>query len=368
MRRKPILTLIKGLGIGGAERLLAAGAPFWDQQTFDYHVAYVLPWKDQLAAELRSHGIQVHQIGGLRGGLPRAAMELRRLVRDIGAQVVHAHLPLTGFLARLACRVPIVYTEHNVVESYREPTRTINRLTYRCNTLVIAVSDEVAASVRSYRAQRLVVIPNGVSPEVSENRVNAVRDELGLGARDQLVVHVGNIRPHKGHETLIAAASILLRDRPRTWVVSIGGEKRPGDLTRLRGEAANARVGGRLMFLGRRSDALAFIAAADVVVNPSDFEGLPVALLEAMALGRPIVATRVGGVGEIVRHLETGTLVEPRDASGLASAISLCLDDPARAEAIANNGQRLVADRYGLERMVRATEEAYRQILTTGFE
>jgi glycosyltransferase involved in cell wall biosynthesis len=364
MKRHTILILIKGLGIGGAEKLLSSGAQFWDRQDFEYQVAYLLPWKDQLVGELQSLGIQTHQIGGSRGRSSRSLMGLRRLVKRIRADLVHAHLPMTGVLARLASPVPVVYTEHNMVDSYRQPTRVLNRLTYKLNRLVIAVSNEVASSVSGYGVQNLITIPNGVSAEVSQNEIRAVREGLRLQPDDTLVVHVGNIRPHKGHDTLIKAASHLLRVRPQVRLVSIGGEKYTGDLDRLRKAALAAGVSDQLAFLGRRRDALAFLAAADVVVNPSDFEGLPVALLEAMALARPIVATRVGGVVGIIRDGDTGLLVEQRDAKGLASAITRVLDDPARAKSMGDSARRLVEAQYGLQRMVSATEDAYREILS----
>ena len=152
---------------------------------------------------------------------------------------------------------------------------------------------------------------------------------MELAPGDPLVVHVGNIRPHKGHDTLVEAAAELARLRPGVAVISIGGEKNPGDLDRVRATAREAGVEGSLRFLGRRPDALAFVAAADVFVNPSDVEGLPVAILEAMALGTPVVATAVGGVPAVVEDGVTGLLAERADALGLAQAVDRLLGDRA---------------------------------------
>ena len=122
----------------------------------------------------------------------------------------------------------------------------------------------------------------------------------------------------------------------------------------------------RVHFLGRRSDALAFIAAADVVVNPSDHEGLPVALLEALALARPVAATAVGGVPSVVRPGETGLLVPAGDPSALADAVNRLLEDGEMASAMGKAGRALVEERHGLGTMVSEVESVYRRVLGGG--
>lgn len=355
-----VLVFVKGLGIGGAEKLISEGARFWDRKRFDYHVAYVLPWKNQLVPDLEALGVPVVCLGTQRGMTPAVAWRLRRHVGRIGAHLVHAHLPAAGIAARAVVREPLVYTEHNLAGSYRQPTRTLNRLTYGRNTAITAVSEPVAVSLAAFPGPTPTVIHNGVSVVVSTEAAAARRAELGLGADDALVVHVGNIRPGKGHDTLIAATRHL---PDAVTVVSIGGEKREGDLARVRQAAVDANVGHRLHFLGRRSDALDFIAAADVYVNPADHEGLPVTVLEALALERPVVATAVGGVPSVVHDEETGVLVEPKRPAELAAAVLGLVDDPPRARRLAGRGRQLVEAEYGLEPMVRRFETLYDEVL-----
>ncbi|MGH8999824.1 MAG: glycosyltransferase, partial [Acidimicrobiia bacterium] len=319
--RRRVLVLIKGLGIGGAERLISDGAEHWDRQTFDYRVAYVLPWKDQLVAPLRQIGIQVDCLGSKRGMGPSALRNLRSLARSWRPDVIHAHLPSAGILARLSGGAPVVYTEHNIAGSYRQPTRTLNRLSYGRNAAVIAVSEAVADSLKGYPGPGPKVIPNGITFEVTPDAVQAVREELGMRPSQKLVVHVGNIRPHKGHENLIAATARIVAKDPDVLVVSVGAEKHVGDLARVRDSAAAAGVGDHIRFLGRREEARAFLAAADVVANPADFEGLPLAVLEALSLSKPVVATAVGGVPTVVVDRVTGLLVPPGDPVTLAEGI-----------------------------------------------
>jgi L-malate glycosyltransferase len=355
-----VLVLVWGLGIGGAEKLISGGARHFDRTSFDYHVAYVLPWKDQLVSEIEALGVPVTCIGGRKGRLGAAVLNLRRLARETPFDLIHAHLPSAGAVARLANVAPVVYTEHNLVDSYRPSVRELNRRTYARNQAVIAVSEPVADALAGYSGPAPRVIPNGVTVSVIEEAVEAVRNELNLGPEEKLAVHVGNIRPRKGHRTLIYAAAVVAATREVRFV-SIGGEKADGDLGRVREMARAAR--SPVTFLGRRTDALAFIAAADVLVNPSDVEGMPVVILEAMALGTPVVATAVGGVPSVIVDGETGRLVEPGDPVALAEAVRKVLDDSDESKRLVDAARRKVEADHGLGAMVAAVEDVYRSVL-----
>jgi glycosyltransferase involved in cell wall biosynthesis len=360
--RARILVLIKGLGIGGAERLVSDGAEHWDRRRFDYRVAYVLPWKDQLTPTLQRLDVQVDCLGTRRGMGVSAVRNLRRLVRDWHPDLIHAHLPSAGILARYSGSSPVVYTEHNIASSYRQPTRTMNKLSYGRNSAVIAVSDAVAASLEGYPGPAPRVIPNGITFDVTPAEVAAVRRELGLEAGTKLVVHVGNIRPHKGHQNLIEAARLVVAADPTVRFVSVGAEKHEGDLARVTGLADAAGVSHHVQFLGRRPEARAFLAAADLVVNPADFEGLPLAVLEALSLGKPVVATAVGGVPTVVVDGVTGRLVPPRDPEALATGILEGLhSEDAASWGVA--GAELVSRNHGIAQMISEYEKVYEELI-----
>lgn len=357
--RVRVLVLIKGLGMGGAEQLILESARVWDRSRFEYEIAYVLPWKDQLVQAIEATGIPVHCIGGSRGRMDMGTVRrFRRLIARFDPHLIHAHLPTTGVLARTAGGRPVVYTEHNLADSYRFPTGLMNRLTYGRNQAVGAVSEAVAASLAGFPGPEPIVIPNGVAVDVSSDDVAAARAELGVDGQTPLIVHVGNIRPLKGHENLIAAAALLRERVPRFLVASIGGEKNPGDLDRINASAAAAGLTDHVRFLGRRDDARSFIAAADLFVNPSDVEGLPLVVLEALALARPVVATAVGGVPSVVIENETGRLVPPADPAELARVMAEVLEDPDR-DRLGTRGAALVEDRFGAAGMVAAYEKLY---------
>ena len=360
--RTRILILIKGLGIGGAERLVSEGSRFWSTDEFDYRVAYVLPWKDHLVLDLAANGIEAVCIGGGRWSL-NAPTRFRSLVRSWRPSLVHAHLPTTGILARMGTATPVIYTEHNLAGSYRAATRTLNRLTYGRNREVVAVSDAVAESLAGYPGPPVQVIPNGVMVAVADGTRGRVRKELEIDADRPLVVHVGNVRPWKGHATLIKAVPLLRESIPGVVVVSLGAEKHRGDLDRLRREAEEEGTGDTLRFLGRRQDAVDFIAGADVFVNPSDVEGLPLVILEAMMAGTPVAATAAGGVPSVVRDGETGRLVPVGQPEALAAAVADLLSDSEGAKEMADRARDLVETDFGLERMVGAYESLYRRVL-----
>lgn len=362
MPRTKVLILIKGMGIGGAEKLISEAIPFWDRDQFDYEVAYLLPWKDQLVPELVEARVRVTQLGNGRMGLSTLRAVRRHLVES-APDLVHAHLPMTGILARILSPAPVVYTEHNVASSYRSPTRQLNRLTYRRNARTIAVSEAVAEAVSRYA--RPITIPNGVSVAVSEADRLRVRAEMGIDPTTVLIAHVGNIRPHKGHQNLIEATGILKETVASFLVVSIGGEKNPGDLDRIRSEAEQRGLAESFRALGRREDALAFLAAADLVANPSDHEGLPLAVLEAMSLGTPVVATAVGGVPSVIESGVNGILVPPGDPIALASGLSALARDPERRLRLGNQAREDATSKHGLEAMVRAVEAVYLDVITS---
>ncbi|NND04395.1 MAG: glycosyltransferase family 4 protein [Acidimicrobiia bacterium] len=360
MTRPHVLVAVKGLGIGGAERLIAEGARYWDRDRFDYRVVYMLPWKNQLVGDIESYDVPVECLGGERGRAPVWAMRLRKYVKDIRADLIHVHSPAVAVAARAVVTKPIVYTEHNLADSYRQPTKLLNRMTYGRNAAVTAVSEQVAASASAFAGPKPVVVPNGVSVAIDPDAAASARAELGIRPQDPLVVHVGNIRPGKGHDTLIDAVAHL---PDKVTVVSIGGEKHSGDLARVQAASEKAGVSGQLRFLGRREDALRFVAAADVYVNPADHEGLPVTILEALALARPVVATAVGGVPTVVKSQQTGVLVAPKEPAALAAEICKLLDDSEFAAQLGSSGKQLVADDFSLEPMIRSFERIYAEVL-----
>ncbi len=358
---------IKGLGVGGAERLLERAIPYLDHEQFDYQVAYLMPQKDALVAPFRAAGIPVHclNLGAVID--PGAMSRLMALLKRAQFHLIHAHLPMPGVMARIAKRCSavrhVVYTEHNLPSRYRVITRVLNRATYLINDVVIAVSDAVAEQVKPYvggGATLLKTIPNAIDVEMfrAADR-DAVCKEFGFPADAHIVISVGNLKSVKGHKYLLAAAKLAIAQEPRARFLVVG----TGPLAvRLAEEANRLGLGNRVVFAGFRPDAASLVGAADLFVLSSLYEGLPVSLLEAMALGRPAVLTRVGGIPEVVVPGETAVLVDPKDAAGLAGEIVSLLRSPGRRSQMGEKARRHVSRRYGVAQMVTAIEDVYRQV------
>lgn len=355
-----VLWLIKGLGPGGAERLLVGAARSIERDRFDVSAAYLLAWKDHLVGELRDAGVTAVCLGA-RGDLdPRWVMRFRRLVHDRRIDIVHAHSPVAATAARLAAggRAAIVTTEHNTWDRYRPATRRANAATFSRQQAVIAVSQEVARSIGSRRGPPVHVIPNGVDAGALRTAAlprEVARRELGLPLDVPVIGTIGGVAPKKGHVDLVRAAARLTRRFPDAMVAVVGLELEPGPVrTQITAEGLQDRV----LLLGYRAEASRLLRAFDVFTLASRYEGMPVSLLEAMALGLPVVATGAGGVPEVVTSGRDGLLVAPGDDAALGAAWEELLTDPARGADL-GTAAAATAERFSLRETVRRTQDVY---------
>jgi glycosyltransferase involved in cell wall biosynthesis len=274
---------------------------------------------------------------------------------------------MTSVAARLALPAgpPVIHTEHNVWARYRRPTRWANAWTYRRNAAVLAVSEAVAGSIGSRQRQggiRLEVVRQGIDPGGVRSGVEArrrARSLLGIADDTAVVGTVGNLTAKKDHVTLLRAAAELRRGRPDLRLVLIGSGPLERDLRRA---VDQLELQGCVSMLGSRADVADLLAGFDVFALSSRHEGLPIALLEAMAAGVGCVATRVGGVPEVVTDGVDGLLVEPGEPAALATAIARLLDD---AELRAELGARArrTAGGFDLGAAVARTQAVYDEVL-----
>jgi glycosyltransferase involved in cell wall biosynthesis len=360
-----VLWLIKGLGPGGAERLLVSSAPLIDRDRFDVSAAYLLPWKDHLVSQLSDAGVGVVCLRARGDVDPRWLPRLRRLVRERGIDLVHAHSPVAAAGARLVlgAGAAIVTTEHNTWDRYRPATRRLNAATYGRQQAVIAVSAEVARSIGPRTRPPVHVIPNGVDVQGLRAAAlprEAARRALGIPLDAPVVGTVGGVTAKKGHVHLVRAAATLVGRIPDAIVAIVGLEVDPQP---VRAAITGTGLEGRVVLAGYRPEAARLLRAFDVFALPSLHEGMPVSLLEAMALGVPAVATRVGGVPEVVTSGRDGVLVRAGDEAALASALEDLLRDPARRAALgeaAADGAR----RFSLGETVLRTQEVYDEAMS----
>jgi glycosyltransferase involved in cell wall biosynthesis len=295
--------------------------------------------------------------------LLEAAWALADVFRRERPHVVHAHNPTAGAaaaLARTLARLPeiaVVTTYHGV---------TPERLGRATRALTLSSDLVVGVGPTSTRSLRDVGLPEGRCATVY-NAVDArptrppgdVRDEFGADGAD-LIVTVGRYVEEKNHRLLLESIALLAKERPRLRALIVGAGPLEADLRR---RIADLGLGGVAELTGERSDAVDITAAADVFTLSSSSEGLPLALLEAMALGTPVVATAVGGVGDAVHDERTGLLVPPGDPPKLVSALRRLLDDRPLRDSLVENARTFVADRCSEDAMV----ERYAAIYLAAF-
>jgi len=332
---------------------------------------------DDLAA---ARGVEVTRLAGLGREIRpirdlRALIALWRLMRRVRPQIVHTHTAKAGMLGRLAAvlaRVPIVvHTYHgHVLSGYFSRFQTgvfrgIESVLARVSDRLIAVSDSVRDDLVTLGvapASKLQVVPLGLELQhlAGELPRGRLRSLAGIPSPAPLVGIVGRLVPIKDVPTFLAAAALVQGRMPEAHFAIIGdGEER----VRLEGLTAGLRLTGSVHFLGWQRDLASVLGDLDVVVNSSLNEGTPVALIEALAAARPVVATRVGGTPDLLEDGRLGALVPPRDPTAMADAIVSILADGREAAEKALAGRRAVLDQYSVERLVRDIDDLYRGAL-----
>jgi glycosyltransferase involved in cell wall biosynthesis len=360
-----IAHLIETDGPGGAERVVGRLATTL-QGAGAYNVVFVhADGEGWLARELDGSGIAVEYVRQDERVSHSCARTLEAAFRRHRIAVAHSHefaMAVYGAWASWRAGIPHVITMHGGrYYAGRLRRRLALRTAVAASGRTVAVSTSLAAQLSRdlwLRRSRITTIANGVR-YVRPDRVT-LRDELGLGANDRLVVSIGNLYPVKGHCHLIAAVALLAATHP-TLHVAIGG--RGELLERLSAQARDCGLADRIHFLGLRPDVPTILAAADLFVLPSLSEALPLALLEAMFARRPIVATDVGEVSVALAHGEAGVLVEPGNATALAAAIDGLLKDPGRAAALATTAGCRAEAEYDVSQMVRRYLAVYEEVL-----
>jgi glycosyltransferase involved in cell wall biosynthesis len=363
-----VMEIVHSMEVGGMERVVANLARRMDPARFRPMVVCIAR-KGGFAPGLEADGFEVVSLDKPPGVDLGAALRLARLIRKRRIDVVHLHNsgPLfTGTLAAVLTRVPVrIYTDHARVFPDRRRVMWTETALVRGIDRVVAVSDETRANMIRYLhvpAERIVVIPNGVEapPETTEAQRLAARAEFGIAADAPLVVAVARLQPQKAIDRLIEAAALVRERVPAARFLVVGGGALEADLRVL---VRDRGLDGVFHLAGLRMDPHVFLAAADVFALSSDWEGMPMSLLEALALGKPTACPDVGDVAKAVRTGETGILVRPGDATALADALTELLADPAGARAMGARGRALFGECFDAATMTRRYTQLFEEVL-----
>ena len=336
------------------------------------HIAVLvaLP-RSKIFERASAEGLDPIGIHAFNEGDPQAIVRLALLLRKLRPGVLHlhtSHAHTLGLLtAPLAPPLRIVVSRRVDFSIYRHSFLRLNWIKYRLRVdRYIAVSRAIGVLLEheGVSPQRIRVVPSGVDPsrfdETSADR-EAVLAELGLPRDLPLVVSVGALAPHKGHHTLVEAAAAMLVRRDVAIVIAGEGRLRK-KLERL---ARTRNVAHRVRFLGFREDVGRLVASASVFAFPSLEEGLGTSVLDALVLERPVVASNVGGIPEIIENGTHGLLVPPGDPAALAGALLDLIENPERGRALARAGRERALRAFTMDAMVGGTLRAYEELLSS---
>jgi glycosyltransferase involved in cell wall biosynthesis len=362
--------LIHELGPGGAEHVLVDLARVAPAAGIEMRVLSLMPLGDHRYPQiLRDLGVGVDSLELPSRWDPRGLRRAVRLLRPDPPDLLHSHLKHADLVAAYAAPrlgVPLVSTLHLVEDEVGRVGRLKRDLgawaRRRRAVRTIAVSEAVRhwyLSAFPGNPDRVVIIPNGIpAPDpVPAERRGQLRAELGAAEGTLLAATVAIFREGKGHDDLLDAAR-LLEDLPIRFVLAGSGPEE----SRLRARVEAAGLAGRVVFAGFREDVGPLLAAADLVVHPSHADALPTALIHALAAGVPAVATRVGGIPEIVGD-DAGVLVPPSEPAALAAAVRDLAGDPGRRRQMGEAARARFTARFEGTAWARRLSALYSEVL-----
>ncbi len=360
-----VIHLVEDMKIGGAERVIADIVLGLDRKKYDARV-WCVTRGGETAAELSQKGIEVRILGISSYRNPLNTFKLTRLINAARPDIVHTHGYFASVIGRLAAKragTPVILAHvHSTYWEYRKRHIMIERKLSRFTHKIICCSRAVENFVKNTEKitdNKTIVIYNGVDEERFSPLKSpaSIRAELGMDEEAAVVGTVSSLTPHKGHEYLIQAASLVLGTLPSSKFLIVGD----GPLRqRLEEQAKNLNIHPAVIFTGKREDIPEMLSLMDVFVLPSYIrEGLGIAIIEAMAAEKPVVATDIGGIPEAVDDGETGFLVDPGDPKALSKAIIELLRDPSRAKTMGENGRIRVKEMFTTKKMLSEIEKVY---------
>lgn len=336
-----------------------------------HHVCWAAPRPGPLSDRLISSKVECFFARGQGLGKHFFANNLAKFIRGANFDLVHVNTlrSLFGVRAAAKCNLPVIW-------HIREDVKDMGRyLKYRLASLahmIVVPSAEMARHLEAggiIPSYRLRVIANGV--DVSEIQMISgrsgleIRQQIGIPSGCLLVGMVGSVKPRKGVEYYIRAADIVCR-KQRDVLFFVIGDPFPGKeiyFRRMKRLVRDLNIEDRLLFFRSRPDVLDIVKTMDIVVMPSLWEGMSRIILEAMALSRPVIATRVGGNPELIHHGLNGALVSPRSANELAEWIIMLGRDPRKRSRMGKRGREIADRHFSLQRHIRSVETLYRELI-----
>lgn len=363
-----ILQLCSTSDLGGAERMVLNLASTLPRDEFEVHVGALIGSGALMhkAAEAGHHTLHFHFRNPAD---PAGILRLVRYCRKNSIDIVQTHGLRADAVARWAARIggvrAVISTIHSIDPWRRAPHVLLDRLTAPFVSQYVAVCD--AARQAAVQRERIneascEIVPIGVPPRhIPREDREQIRDELGLSSNDYPVVGVlANLREMKGHRHVITALAEILEKNPDAKFLFAGRDDSNGA---IKAQAENAGVAQAIRFLGFVEQPVKLFAAMDIFLLPSDWEGFPVSILEAMQAGIPVIATAVGGIPEMIRHGQEGLLIPPENPAEIAAAVNLLAHNFALRATLVKAADARYQSNYTLQAMGNKMIHVYHNVL-----
>lgn len=369
MEKIKVLQLVEDLNIGGAEKVIEDISLGLDSQKFDILV-WCLSKGGSIADKLQKEGTQVYILGISSYFNPLNIFKLTKLIKETNPDIVHTHgyfASVIGRIAAIFAGIPVLITHvQSMYWDYTKRNIWIEKFLSRFTAAIICCSEAVQDFVTIYEKidpSKTIVIYNGVDIGKFHNFNNTptAKIEFGIEPSTSLIGTVSSLTPLKGHTYLLQAVPQILETFSSTKFLFVGDGRLKDELQK---QAEDLNISSNVIFMGIRNNIPEFLNALDIFAHPSSIrEGLGISILEAMATERPVVATNIGGIPEVVVNGKTGILVPPQNPEALASAVIDLLKNPEKVQEMGKMGKLRVEEKFTTKKMISEIENLYRNLL-----
>jgi L-malate glycosyltransferase len=369
MKKIKILHLIKSLGRGGAEMLLPETIKLHDTSKFEFHTIYFLPWKNQMVDAIESAGGRVTCLSASNNlKLLQQFPKVLEYCKQHQIDLIHCHLPWAGFLGRIVfaqTKIAVIYTEHNMQERYHIATKIINQFTFNFQSLALGVSEDVSNSIKNNINPKIPVrtLLNGVNTDsFRRNHKLGVETKQKLGIPENALV-LGNVAVFRFQKRLVEWLRVFKKiEAKNTNVYGIIVGAGPLE-EEVRTELIKLKLEEKVFFPGLKTNVKPYFSAMDIFMMSSSFEGLPIALLEAMSMECAIVSTDAGGIKEVIRDEKDGLICKVEEWEKLADLCDVLISHPDKLKRFKQTSRERAVNSFSLRKMVNSLEEMYVSVI-----
>ena len=365
MPKTKILHIIKSLGRGGAETLLPETLKLHNSDKFEFHYIYFLPWKDQMVDSILNEGGQVTCLSAsnnvkLLQQYPAVINYCKKHTIDL----IHCHLPWSGFLGRIVyskTKIPVVYTEHNIQERYHILTKSLNKYSFNKQSLALGVSKDVTRSIKENISPSIPVktLLNGVNTKKFQKdalKGNVIRKQFKIPENALVIGNLAVFREQKNIPDWLYAFKKISDITDNVYGLLVGAGPLENEIKAL---VKKLDLEKKVFLPGLQTDTVPYFSAMDIFMMSSAFEGLPIALLEAMSMDCAIVSTKAGGVVEVIRENEDGILCDVGSIEELSKGALKLIKNTQEREDFQKAARLRVVSEFSLENMVEKLEDVY---------